>query len=78
MGVGDIWAAFTGSFSPKTVLAISTGHRKAWTEMRGLTSEMGSKNILEHRSKCAAECKNSPDEHTCGARTETEKMDIWA
>jgi len=52
--------------------------RLAWTEMRGLTSEMGSKNILEHRSKCAAECKNSPDEHTCGARTETEKMDIWA
>lgn len=36
MGVGDIWAAFTGSFSPKTVLAISTGHRKAWTEMGGL------------------------------------------
>lgn len=34
--------------------------------------EMESKNILEHRSKCTAECKNSADGHTCRARIETE------
>ena len=34
--------------------------------------EMESKNILEHRSKCAAECKNSADGHTWRARIETE------
>lgn len=37
MGAGDIWAAFTGPFSPGTVLATLIGDRKAWTEMGGLS-----------------------------------------
>lgn len=41
MGAGDIWAAFTGSFSLETVLTISIGHRKAWAEMGGLRLGLG-------------------------------------